>query len=688
MWVLTLLGLAWVLAGGGLQAEEFLYPRSDTPGSGVSGHQSNHIHQTQEQPNHQHTSFKQDRIRHHHMPADQLFYQPPEGHSSMRDDHHDQEKEGDFYLKHSLSQEQGGNRDHNRPQQAWNIKENMPYDEVPEVNFGSGGYFVKQPIDFQEQHIVNNHPVPPSFLPHFGGQPGGFPPVRGPSAKFAGFGQPGGHSVADLARPIRPSETQESGFVPEEILQFRFLYQSLRNQYGHHQLFNSENFDEEVNADRSGRFFDIKGMLNKMFYPSVVEKPDKGEVGAELDMSSFMPDNPFLSMPKPIVHHSKMDNSKLPGIEPCSNNEGVCMSSEKCIVTGGTPIGHCNRCMECEVCCKYLYEDQAVCESPIAYFQSPDYPDHRDSPHAASLTFTIRDDVDQVLIEFITFEMGIGSEGCTDQDFLEVIIPSKSDDLIGPGNSKFCGVNTDQHIYIDVSKGDLLILKVVATGDSSRHKSEHGHHKAYFGKSRPYRFKIKITQILAKEPFKKTYLKMGMLSVYHKEKVEIPKYYENLRAPVSCTQYYTGRKGTIENFNFDGRTQFPNKLDYSICIRTPKKACRLTLHAYKFSIPASDHECVDGTVPVSDGCTCCTKGGSHEAEVEKYLGFDGNSDGLAKDNQFRYFYCGERLGHTDFAVSERKGPIVLKVYSCDKSVKSDVKSVGFKIGYNVEAGTC
>merc|ERR1712042_195002 len=58
-----------------------------------------------------------------------------------------------------------------------------------------------------------------------------------------------------------------------------------------------------------------------------------------------------------------------------------------------------------------------------------------------------------------------------------------------------------------------LILKVVATGDSSRHKSEHGHHKAYFGKSRPYRFKIKITQILAKEPFKKTYLKMGMLSV-------------------------------------------------------------------------------------------------------------------------------------------------------------------------------
>ena len=46
--------------------------------------------------------------------------------------------------------------------------------------------------------------------------------------------------------------------------------------------------------------------------------------------------------------------------------------------------------------------------------------------------------------------MGIGSEGCTDQDFLEVIIPSKSDDLIGPGNSKFCGVNTDQHIYIDV----------------------------------------------------------------------------------------------------------------------------------------------------------------------------------------------------------------------------------------------
>jgi len=672
MWVLTLLGLAWVVAGGGLQAEEFLYPRSDVH---QSGHQFNHIHRTQEQLHHQHASLKQDRILHHHMPADQLFYQP-EGHSSMHSDH----------LKHSNSQEQGGNRDHNRPQQARNIKENMLYDEVPEVNFGSG-YFVKQPIDFQEQHISYNHPVPPPFLPHFG-QPGGFPPVRGPSAAFTGFGQPGGHYVANFARPIRPSETQESGFVPEEILQFRSLYQSLRNQYGHHQLFNSENYDEEVNADRSGRLFDIMGMLNKMFSPSVAEKPEKGEVGAELDMSLF-PANPFPSLPNPKVLPSITEhNSKLPGIEPCSNNEGVCMSSEKCIETGGTPIGHCNQCMQCEVCCKYVYEDQAVCESPIAYFQSPDYPDHRDSPHAASLTFAIRDDVDQVLIEFITFEMGIGSEGCTDQDYLEVIIPSKSDDLIGPGNSKFCGVNTDQHIYIDVSKGDLLILKVVATGDSSRHKSEHGHHKAYFGKSRPYRFNIKITQILAKEPFKKTYLKMGMLSVYHKEKVEIPKYYEYLRAPVSCTQYYTGRKGTIENFNYDGITQFPNNLDYSICIRTPKKACRLTLQAYKFSIPASDPNCVDGTVPVSNGSACCTKGGSHEEEVEKYLGFDGNSDGLVKDNQLRYFYCGERLGRTDFAVSERKGPIVLKVFSSDKSVQSDVKSVGFKIGYNVEAGIC
>ena len=46
--------------------------------------------------------------------------------------------------------------------------------------------------------------------------------------------------------------------------------------------------------------------------------------------------------------------------------------------------------------------------------------------------------------------MPIGPEGCGEDDYLEIISPQSPGGLLGPGNSKFCGLNTDQHIYIDV----------------------------------------------------------------------------------------------------------------------------------------------------------------------------------------------------------------------------------------------
>ncbi len=46
--------------------------------------------------------------------------------------------------------------------------------------------------------------------------------------------------------------------------------------------------------------------------------------------------------------------------------------------------------------------------------------------------------------------MPIGQEGCGEDDYLEIISPQSPGGLLGPGNSKFCGLNTDQHIYIDV----------------------------------------------------------------------------------------------------------------------------------------------------------------------------------------------------------------------------------------------
>ena len=61
------------------------------------------------------------------------------------------------------------------------------------------------------------------------------------------------------------------------------------------------------------------------------------------------------------------------------------------------------------------------------------------------------DDMDQLLIEFTTFEMTAGPPGCSDSEYFEIISSSYSGGVVGPDNSRFCGMNTDQHLYLDVT---------------------------------------------------------------------------------------------------------------------------------------------------------------------------------------------------------------------------------------------
>ena len=44
-------------------------------------------------------------------------------------------------------------------------------------------------------------------------------------------------------------------------------------------------------------------------------------------------------------------------------------------------------------------------------------------------------------------------------------------------------------------------------------------------------------------------------------------YYQRLRAPVGCRQYFEKTRGKIKSFNFDGQTEINTGLAYSICIR-------------------------------------------------------------------------------------------------------------------------
>ncbi len=40
--------------------------------------------------------------------------------------------------------------------------------------------------------------------------------------------------------------------------------------------------------------------------------------------------------------------------------------------------------------------------------------------------------------------------GCSQLEYVEIIAPSYAGGLLGPGNSRLCGMNTDQHLYMDV----------------------------------------------------------------------------------------------------------------------------------------------------------------------------------------------------------------------------------------------
>lgn len=108
---------------------------------------------------------------------------------------------------------------------------------------------------------------------------------------------------------------------------------------------------------------------------------------------------------------------------------------------------------------------------------------------------------------------------------------------------------------------------------------------------------------------------------------------------------------------------------------------------------------MNGTKSVCQGMPCCTKGFKKDSGAfEKYLGFDGKvydvekrhddyyKKGGYKKSHPRYFFCGRSLGTTDFTFSDYNGPIVMKVFSDEKVADSNF--VGFKIGYNVEVGSC
>ncbi|RWS15546.1 uncharacterized protein B4U79_13640 [Dinothrombium tinctorium] len=256
------------------------------------------------------------------------------------------------------------------------------------------------------------------------------------------------------------------------------------------------------------------------------------------------------------------------------NRTGICVrTSRECIARGGRVLGNCYPQTQLGsqrpsqvgigstlnffpgfpvgVCCFY----QVICGGTIAqngtYFRNPNAPQEYNDPGACSVTIRkLSYDICQIRLDFLIMALAQPTNGNCDIDRF-VINGQSQNDILPP----ICGINSGQHMYIDVSKNrGEITLNVLTTGQRSR------------------RFDIRVTQIECLSPY---------------------------RAPENCLQYYFDLVGNIRSLNFDlynnGYTYF-NNLDYTMCFKKHAGFCTIT-----YSAPRETDNQVDPNRPITPG---------------------------------------------------------------------------------------
>ncbi|PNF20685.1 hypothetical protein B7P43_G03027, partial [Cryptotermes secundus] len=178
-----------------------------------------------------------------------------------------------------------------------------------------------------------------------------------------------------------------------------------------------------------------------------------------------------------------------------------------------------------------------VTRQNCSYFVNPGYPSSITNMLACILVIEkAHPDVSQIRLDFFMFELlGPTNGTCIDDQF---IVTGQNTNSITP---IICGINTGQHIYMDVDTvtGPLQLNMLTMRNNL------------------PRSFKIKITQIKKGSP---------------------------LEAPRNCFQYYRGVQGSIESFNYQAMKGsnlpiipgYMNNLNYAICIHKEPGYCSVT----------------------------------------------------------------------------------------------------------------
>lgn len=182
-------------------------------------------------------------------------------------------------------------------------------------------------------------------------------------------------------------------------------------------------------------------------------------------------------------------------------------------------------------------------EARVSHITNPDYPAKSRSRMTEEKVVDIipnNDDITQIRLDFIEFEMDQGQEDepCKDQ-YIEVALP---DEAVHIG--KLCGYNEDQHLYIHLPPWYKEPIRV----------------KLYFrGSRKRYKYNVKVRQL-------------------DKTRDED----RELMAPLRCQQYYQEVEGNVRLFNikddediFTNDASYQRNLRYTLCFKRPDDYCKI-----------------------------------------------------------------------------------------------------------------
>ncbi|XP_039450317.1 uncharacterized protein LOC120429171 [Culex pipiens pallens] len=311
--------------------------------------------------------------------------------------------------------------------------------------------------------------------------------------------------------------------------------------------------------------------------------------------------------------------------------QGICYHEVQCSQLGGVPMDVCAGGFG--VCCVFQLGCNDQTAQNISYFQSPGYPTAVRTKLTCSLTVALRWNTRQVLLELIFFEMGPPREGNCLED--QLIVTVQNTHRTYP---ILCGINSGQHLYLQVDREYSHFLYLTAVSNSDEPKA----------------FNIRIIQL------------------------------SELQAPEGCLQYFTGVNGYIKSFNYDDHSVlvtrrepgYLNNLNYAICIRRTPNFCSTTFS----NVNEYGEENAFQLVNYDEDGASLTRPGTAGVEIYNC------PDDFVALNYLRL--CGERLndgatsedyGQNAPVVDDSGGPIVVPFRSNEELVGR-----GFKLMYKQE----